>query len=79
MFSRRIFVDMAVTAMMTLTLLFFVLAERYPSRRRLFLVLMYVSVGLGVLTKGPVAAAIPCLVVRRVSRRPSRARPRCAT
>ena len=62
MFSRRIFVDMAVTAMMTLTLLFFVLAERYPSRRRLFLALMYVSVGLGVLTKGPVAAVIPFLV-----------------
>ena len=62
MFSRRIFVDMAVTAMMTLTLLFFILAERYPSRRRLFLVLMYVSVGLGVLTKGPVAAVIPFLV-----------------
>jgi 4-amino-4-deoxy-L-arabinose transferase-like glycosyltransferase len=62
MFSRRIFVDMAVTAMMTLTLLFFVLAERYPSRRRLFLVLMYVSVGVGVLTKGPVAAVLPCLV-----------------
>jgi 4-amino-4-deoxy-L-arabinose transferase-like glycosyltransferase len=62
MFSRRIFVDMAVTAMMTLTLLFFVLAERYPSRRRLFLVLMYVSVGIGVLTKGPVAAVIPLLV-----------------
>ena len=62
MFSRRIFVDMAVTAMMTLTLLFFVLAERYPARRRLFLVLMYVSVGLGVLTKGPVAAVIPFLV-----------------
>jgi 4-amino-4-deoxy-L-arabinose transferase-like glycosyltransferase len=62
MFSRRIFVDMAVTAMMTLTLLFFVLAERYPSRRRLFLVLMYVTVGLGVLTKGPVAAVLPFLV-----------------
>jgi 4-amino-4-deoxy-L-arabinose transferase-like glycosyltransferase len=62
MFSRRIFVDMAVTAMMTLTLLFFALAERYPSRRRLFLVLMYVSVGLGVLTKGPIAALIPFLV-----------------
>ena len=62
MFSRRIFVDMAVTTMMTLTLLFFALAERYPSRRRLFLTLMYVSVGLGVLTKGPVAAAIPFLV-----------------
>ena len=62
MFSRRIFVDMAVTAMMTLTLLFFVLAERYPSRRRLFLVLMYVAVGLGVLTKGPVAAVLPFVV-----------------
>jgi len=62
MFSRRIFVDMAVTTMMTLTLLFFALAERYPFRRRLFLTLMYVSVGLGVLTKGPVAAVIPFLV-----------------
>ena len=62
MFSRRIFVDMAVTTMMTLTLLFFALAERYPSRRRLFLSLMYVSVGLGVLTKGPVAAVIPFVV-----------------
>jgi 4-amino-4-deoxy-L-arabinose transferase-like glycosyltransferase len=62
MFSRRILVDMAMTAMMTLTLVFFVLAERYPERRRLFLALMYVSVGLGVLTKGPVAAVIPMLV-----------------
>ena len=62
MFSRRILIDIAVTAMMTLTLLFFVLAERYPARRRLFLTLMYVTVGLGVLTKGPVAAVIPLLV-----------------
>jgi 4-amino-4-deoxy-L-arabinose transferase-like glycosyltransferase len=62
MFSRRIFVDMAVTTMMTLTLLFFALSERYPTRRRLFLTLMYVSVGLGVLTKGPVAAVIPFVV-----------------
>jgi 4-amino-4-deoxy-L-arabinose transferase-like glycosyltransferase len=62
MFSRRILVDMAVTALMTLTLLFFILSEQYPARRRLFLVLMYVSVGLGVLAKGPVAAAIPLLV-----------------
>jgi 4-amino-4-deoxy-L-arabinose transferase-like glycosyltransferase len=62
MFSRRILVDMAMTAMMTLTLVFFVLAERYPARRRLFLTLMYAAVGLGVLTKGPVAAIIPMLV-----------------
>ena len=31
---RRIFIDVAVTALMTLTLLFFALSERYPSRRR---------------------------------------------
>ncbi len=47
---------------MALTLLFFALTERYPERRRLFLLLMYVSVGLGVLTKGPVAIALPGLV-----------------
>ena len=62
MFSRRIFIDIYVTLFMAATLLFFALAERYPQRRRLFLVLMYVSVGLGVLTKGPVAAALPGLV-----------------
>ena len=53
MFSRRIFIDIYISMFMALTLLFFALAERYPARRRLFLVLMYVCVGLGVLTKGP--------------------------
>jgi 4-amino-4-deoxy-L-arabinose transferase-like glycosyltransferase len=62
MFSRRIFIDIYITLFMAATLLFFALAERYPERRRLFLALMYVSVGLGVLTKGPVAAALPGLV-----------------
>jgi 4-amino-4-deoxy-L-arabinose transferase-like glycosyltransferase len=77
MFSRRIFIDIYIAMFMALTLLFFVLADRYPARRRLFLLLMYASVGLGVLTKGPVAAVVPFLVfaayllfrreVRRVS------------
>jgi 4-amino-4-deoxy-L-arabinose transferase-like glycosyltransferase len=62
MFSRRIFIDIYITMFMALTLLFFALAERYPARRRLFLILMYVAMGLGVLTKGPVAIAIPGLV-----------------
>ena len=62
MFSRRIFIDVYISMFMALTLLFFALAERYPARRRVFLFLMYVSVGLGVLTKGPVAAVIPALV-----------------
>jgi 4-amino-4-deoxy-L-arabinose transferase-like glycosyltransferase len=61
MFARRIFIDMYITMFMGLTLLFFALAERYPGRRRLFLVLMYVSVGLGMLTKGPIAALLPAL------------------
>jgi 4-amino-4-deoxy-L-arabinose transferase-like glycosyltransferase len=61
MFARRIFIDIWVTAFMSLTLTFFALSERYPGRRRLFLVLMYVCVGLGVLTKGPVAVALPAL------------------
>ena len=61
MFARRIFIDIWITAFMALTLTFFALSERYPERRRLFLCLMYVSVGLGVLTKGPVAIALPAL------------------
>jgi 4-amino-4-deoxy-L-arabinose transferase-like glycosyltransferase len=62
MFGRRIFIDIYISMFMALTLLFFALAERYPERRRLFLLSMYASVGLGMLTKGPVAAALPALV-----------------
>jgi len=61
MFARRIFIDIWITAFMSLTLLFFALSERYPERRRPFLVLMYVSMALGVLTKGPVAIALPAI------------------
>ncbi len=62
MFSRRIFIDVYISMFMGLTLLCFALAERYPARRRTFLVLMYIAVGLGTLTKGPVAIALPGLV-----------------
>lgn len=63
LFSRRIFIDIYITLFMTLTLACLVLAERYPERRRTFLLLMYVAVGLGVLTKGPVALVLPALAV----------------
>ena len=43
-------------------LLFFALAETRPHRRRLYLCLMYVAAGLGVLMKGPVAVFLPALV-----------------
>ncbi|MEK6407012.1 MAG: glycosyltransferase family 39 protein [Acidobacteriota bacterium] len=59
MFSRRIMIDVSLATFMALALLLFMLAERTPVRRRLYLVLMYVSLGLGVITKGPVAIALP--------------------
>ncbi|MFY9570375.1 MAG: glycosyltransferase family 39 protein, partial [Blastocatellia bacterium] len=62
MFSRRIIIDVYVSMFMALALLMFVLAELRPARRRLYLMLMYASVGLGILTKGPAAAALPALV-----------------
>jgi 4-amino-4-deoxy-L-arabinose transferase-like glycosyltransferase len=62
MFARRIFIDVYISMFMALTLLFFALSERYPERRRLFLALMYVAIGLGMLTKGPVAAVLPAMV-----------------
>ena len=40
MFARRIFIDIYISLFMALTLLFFAAAERYPERRRLFLLLM---------------------------------------
>src|SRR4051794_29111635 len=62
MLARRVFIDVYISMFMAMTLLWFAAAERYPARRRLFLALMYVSVGLGMLTKGPVAAVVPALV-----------------
>jgi 4-amino-4-deoxy-L-arabinose transferase-like glycosyltransferase len=63
MFARRILIDIYISMFMALTLLFFAAAERYPERRKLFLLLMYVSAGLGMLTKGPIAVVLPALVL----------------
>lgn len=60
--ARRIIIDIHITLFMGLVLLFFALSETRPARRRLYLCLMYVAAGLGVLTKGPVAIFIPSLV-----------------
>jgi 4-amino-4-deoxy-L-arabinose transferase-like glycosyltransferase len=61
MFARRIFIDVWITAFLSLALTFFALSEHDPARRRLYLVLMYVAIGLGTLTKGPVALVLPAL------------------
>lgn len=60
-FARRIFIDVWITLFMSLVLMFFVLAEARPRHRRRYLLLMYAAAGLGVLTKGPVAIALPAL------------------
>jgi len=62
MFSRRIFIDVYIAMFMGLILLFFMLAEKEERHRRRYLVLMYIAAGLGVMTKGPVAVALPGLV-----------------
>jgi 4-amino-4-deoxy-L-arabinose transferase-like glycosyltransferase len=62
MHSRRIFIDVYVTLFMSLSLACFVLAERHPRHRERWLLAMYVCIGLGVLTKGPVALVLPALV-----------------
>jgi 4-amino-4-deoxy-L-arabinose transferase-like glycosyltransferase len=62
MFARRIFIDVYITMFMGLTLLFFLLAERYPAHRRFYLFLMYIAIGLGMLTKGPIAVVLPAIV-----------------
>jgi len=48
---------------MALALMFFVLSENRTARRHLWLVLMYVFIGLGVLTKGPAAGILPAAAV----------------
>jgi 4-amino-4-deoxy-L-arabinose transferase-like glycosyltransferase len=63
MFSRRILIDVYVSTFMALALLMYVLAERRPEHRRRYLILMYVSIALGVLTKGPVALLLPAAVL----------------
>lgn len=61
MFSRRIMIDVYMAMFMAAILLFFALAEARPNERRRYLTLMYVAVGLALMTKGPVAAVLPAL------------------
>jgi 4-amino-4-deoxy-L-arabinose transferase-like glycosyltransferase len=59
--ARRIIIDIHITMWTGLILVFFALAEVRPERRRLYLCLMYIAAGFGVLTKGPVAVFLPAL------------------
>jgi 4-amino-4-deoxy-L-arabinose transferase-like glycosyltransferase len=59
MHSRRTSIDVFLALFMGLTLMFFVLSEMRQERRKLWLCLMYASVGLGYMAKGPVAVVLP--------------------
>ncbi|HNV03870.1 MAG TPA: glycosyltransferase family 39 protein [Vicinamibacterales bacterium] len=64
LFSRRIIIDIYTTMFVGLALACFARAEiePQPARRRAWLLAMYAAIGLGVMTKGPVAIALPALV-----------------
>ncbi len=65
MHSRRIFIDVYITAFTSLALAGFVLAERHPERRRWYLLLTYLALGAGAAIKGPayvILAAAACLI-----------------
>lgn len=63
LWSRRIFIDVYFAAFLGVALMCFVLAREHPARRRAALVGMYVAIGLAMLTKGPVAIALPGLAL----------------
>jgi 4-amino-4-deoxy-L-arabinose transferase-like glycosyltransferase len=59
--ARRIIIDVQITMFLGLVLLLFALAETRPQSRRLYLCLMYIAAGFGVLMKGPVAVFLPAV------------------
>src|SRR5690606_22131238 len=61
--SRRIFIDIWFPALLALALMWFLLADAHPARRRGALAMMYVSLGLAMLTKGPAALVLPGIAI----------------
>jgi len=63
LWSRRIFIDIYFTSFLAVALMGLVLARSHPEHRRRYLVVMYVALGLAMLTKGPAALVFPGLVL----------------
>lgn len=63
LWSRRIFIDIYFASFLAVALMALVLVRAHPDQRRRYLVLMYVALGLAMLTKGPVALVLPGLVL----------------
>jgi len=62
-FARRNMIDIYLTLFMSIALAAFVRALQRPNERRPWLLVMYAAIGLGVLTKGPVALVLPAAVI----------------
>lgn len=63
LWSRRIFIDIYFTSFLSVALMGLVLARAYPEHRKRYLSIMYVGLGLAMLTKGPVALVLPGIVL----------------
>ena len=61
MVARRIIIDVYVSMFLGLAVACFVASELHAARRRRYLLAMYVAVGLGFLTKGPIAIVLPAV------------------
>jgi 4-amino-4-deoxy-L-arabinose transferase-like glycosyltransferase len=61
-FARAASMDMLLSACLTMALVFFLFGfNDSPPRRRFWFYLFYAAIGLGILTKGPVAVLLPAL------------------
>jgi 4-amino-4-deoxy-L-arabinose transferase-like glycosyltransferase len=62
-FARRSLIDIALTLFMAIALAAFAHAIQRPSERRSYFLLMWTAIGLGMLTKGPVALVLPAAAI----------------
>lgn len=61
--SRLGLLDVPLNFFISLSLLFFCLGYKRTSRKRVYYLLFFASMGLATLTKGPIGALLPCLII----------------
>ena len=61
--SRLAVLDIPLNFFISLSFLFFFLGYKNISRKRVYYLLFFASMGLATLTKGPIGAVFPCLII----------------
>ena len=61
--SRLAVLDVPLNFFISLSFLFFYLGYKNISRKRVYYLLFFASMGLATLTKGPIGALLPCLII----------------